>query len=59
MDAARERVVGKAEWPVFRLLQEEADRAMGGREGGWEGGGQEEEEEEEEEEEGERVAPLM
>ena len=54
MDATRERVVGKVEWPVFRLLQEEADRVVGGREGGRERRGQEKEEEEEEE----RVVPL-
>jgi len=51
MDATRERVVGKAEWPVFRLLQEEADRRMGGREGGREEKGKGGEEEE-------RVVPL-
>ncbi|EWM25237.1 protein c kinase isoform a [Nannochloropsis gaditana] len=32
MDATRERMVGRKEWPIFQLLQEEADRKMRGRE---------------------------
>jgi hypothetical protein len=32
MDATRERMVGRKEWSIFQLLQEEADRKMRGRE---------------------------